>query len=225
MGLFSYGKRHYRNYSLLFGVKLDEIIRQSNIVGVTLVPDGETLKSVIGNRIPQKSEFKGLDAIDRRISDIISKLELDTSSRARFSHRIHAVILFSLFAEKRAKGAPAPEDFEISFEDRFAECGNTVERLIDDRDKLACRIKETEEKIASGQNDLVMCTMLDKLKSEHGMVLAQMAPYIGQFNSFVEQLETCSHTFGKLSARAESIQLADLLASAEPETERIKKKL
>lgn len=223
MGLFGYGKGEYKKYSMYFEIKLGDIVRMSEIMRLTLVPDGETLKAAIGKeRIPQKSEFKSLEAIDTRIKDVIDKLMAATNSGAAFSHRAYAAILYSLLAENRAKGT-VPEDFDVNFEDRFAECGAEIEMLIAERDRLATRLKDVTAALSKNENDPVSKAYAADAMNQFVMVIGKLAPYLGQINEFSDTLSLGSHTFGKVSAKAEDITLDDLLGILTPERERLDK--
>ena len=221
MGLFGYGKRDFVRNSVFLEIKIDEISKKALEEGVTLFPSADKLRAAVERVCPKEANFKKLDLIDERMFDLVKKLESDVQSKSSFALSAHAAILLSLLREARLGGVKAPEDFAVSYEDRFAECGAKIESLIAERDKTAEQLSELVARAELNKDDHVLVAAAKSLKDRADIVKAQIAPYIGQLNSFVEQLRLCSHTFGKLAATAGEVTVEQLLSVIEPECARI----
>ena len=204
-------------------MKLEEYAQSGAPHGFVLMPELEAFGKVLKAEFPKGADKKQLSLTDERIFDLVRKLGDDMPGETRFAFCCHSLIAFSWITEVRNKGAKFPEEYRLGYEDRFAVCGKEIEMLIEARDKVAARIKDTVGALEQNNADHVTMAQAADLLNQHSIIIGRLAPFIGQLNEFSEKLSLCSHSFGKVSAKAEDITFEDLLGVLKPERERLEK--
>ena len=198
---------------------INKTYAQAATKNIKIVPGAAVLFSATDATYPVGASGKVLEEIDKRIFLILEMMRNDVGRRNSFSLSARACLLLSTLKEYRALGVPV-RDYIIEFEDRFVECGHRIVALLEERDKYTEKLLTLEARLKENDTPLVH-EQIDFMNRQWFRIINEIKPYIGQLNSFADQLEVCSHSFGKINATPERITAQDVLSVLNKEKARI----